>query len=92
MFKFALTYSLAVAAIAALLSVVALVFVVLQSGHAQPSRFCIVLVYLAYWPVLLSGWNAAEMFTSFLVIPINIFLWSIVGGLLALTKRRLCGG
>jgi hypothetical protein len=92
MLKSVLISSFATASIAALLSIVALVFVVLQSGYAQPSALCIIAVYLAYWPVLLLGWSAHDMFTSFSVIPINIFLWGIVGALLMLIRRTLGSG
>lgn len=92
MLKSVLIYSFAAALISATLSIIALVLVVSQSGYAQPSALCITLVYLAYWPVLLLGWSAHDMFTSFSVIPINIFLWAIIGGLLSLSRRIFGGG
>lgn len=92
MLKSVLMYFFATASIAVLLSITALVFVILQSGYAQPSALCVMLVYLAYWPVLLLGWDAHDMFTSFSVIPINIFLWGIIGGLLSLSRRIFRGG
>src|SRR5713101_8130666 len=70
--RFAFGCAIVAALLGGILSIAALVIVISQSGYGQPSAVCTVLVYLAYWPVLLVGWSAHELFVSFWVIPMNV--------------------
>ena len=63
----------------AILSIIALIVVISQSGFGRPSLVCTVLVYLAYWPMLLTGWGTHNLFVSFWVLPANLIGWSLVG-------------
>jgi hypothetical protein len=70
----------------AILSMIALIVVVSQSGYGRPSLVCTILVYLAYWPMLLTGWSTHNLFVSFLVLPANVIGWSLVGFLFGLLR------
>lgn len=71
------------------LSIAAPIIVISQSGYGEPSTVCTVLVYLAYWPVLLVGWSAHELFVSFWVIPMNVVFWGLAGLLLGVIGQAL---
>jgi hypothetical protein len=73
-------------AIGALLSIIALIVVISQSGLGRPSLVCTILVYLAYWPMLLTGWSTHNLFVSFWVLPANLIGWSLVGFLYGLLR------
>lgn len=77
--KIAVRYALYAALLGAVLSVITLVVIVLQSGYNQPSLFATILVYLSYWPMLLVGWSAHNLFVSFVVLPLNLIGWILVG-------------
>ena len=64
--------------IGVILSVAALIMVILESGYAHASRACTSLVYVAYWPVMIAGWDTRDIFVSFWIIPINILGWTVV--------------
>jgi hypothetical protein len=72
-------YTIAATVVGAVLSIVALVFVIAESGYDHASVLCAVLVYVAYWPLLLIGKNAHDLFLSFWVIPINVSVWAVIG-------------
>jgi hypothetical protein len=72
-----------------ILSIVALVVVISQSGYAEPSNMSIVLTYLAYWPMLLIGIKPHNLFVSFWLVPANIAAWSIIGSLVALIRTAV---
>ncbi len=63
----------------ALLSIIALIVVVSESGNAQASTLCTVLVYVGYWPMLVMGWNVQNLFTSFWLLPVNLIGWGLIG-------------
>ena len=70
----------------AILSMIALIVVVSQSGYGRPSLVSTILVYLAYWPMLLMGWRTHNLFVSFFVLPANVIGWSLVGFLFGLLR------
>jgi hypothetical protein len=74
--------------IGAILSMIALIVVVSQSGYGRPSLVCSILVYVAYWPMLLMGWSTQNLFVSFVVLPANVIGWSLVGFLFGLLRTR----
>ena len=78
-FKAACRYCSYTTVIGALLSIIALIVVISQSGFGRPSLVCAILVYLAYWPMLLTGWSTHNLFVSFWVLPANLIGWSLVG-------------
>ena len=82
-------YALLAALLGGILSIAALIIVISQSGYGQPSTVCIVLVYLAYWPVLLVGWSAHELFVSFWVILMNVVAWGLAGLLVGMIRQVL---
>jgi hypothetical protein len=65
---------------------IALIVVVSQSGYGRPSLVSTILVYLAYWPMLLTGWRTPNLFVSFFVLPANVIGWSLVGFLFGLLR------
>ena len=65
--------------IGALLSIIALIVVISQSGYGRPSLVSTFLVDVAYWPMLLTGWSTHNLFVSFWLLPVNIIGWSLVG-------------
>ena len=71
----------------ATLSIIALIVAVSQSGFGRPSLICAILVYLAYWPLLLTGWSTHNLFVSFWVLPVNVIGWSLVGFLYGLLRK-----
>jgi len=87
--RFAFGCAIVAALLGGILSIAALVIVISQSGYGQPSAVCTVLVYLAYWPVLLVGWSAHELFVSFWVIPMNVVAWGLAGLLLGMIRQAL---
>ena len=72
-------YSSYTIVLGALLSIIALIVVISQSGFGRPSLVCTILVYLAYWPMLLTGWSTHSLFVSFWVLPVNLIGWGLVG-------------
>ena len=84
---FAARYTIAATIIGAVLSVVALVFVIAESGYGHASGLCALLVYVAYWPMLLFGQSAHDLFLSFWVIPINVGAWAVTGFCASMVRR-----
>ena|ERR1700680_1935892 len=82
-------YALVAALLGGVLSIAALIIVISQSGYGEPSTACTVLVYLAYWPVLLVGWSAHELFVSFWVILMNVVAWGLAGLLVGMIRQAL---
>src|ERR1700730_18155432 len=70
--KRAVRYAVGGCVIGAVLSVTALILVIAQSRYAHASPTCALLVHIAYWPVLIVGWDARELFASSAVILVNI--------------------
>ena len=73
--------------VGAILSVCALVSVVSQTGYAHASPGSALLVYVSYWPLLVIGWDARELFVSFWVIALNILAWGLVGLLFGIVAK-----
>ena len=82
-------YTIAATIVGAALSVIALVFVIAETGYDHASGLCAVLVYVAYWPMLLIGQSAHDLFLSFWVIPINVGAWAVVGFCASMIRRAL---
>ena len=78
-FKAAGRYCTYATLLGAILSIIAFIVVISQSGFGRPSLACAILVYLAYWPMLLAGWSSHNLFVSFWVLPANLIGWSLVG-------------
>lgn len=76
------------ALVGGILSVIALILVVSQSGYAQPSAISTIVVYVAYWPMLLMGWSTHSLFVSFWVLPANVIVWSLTGFLVGSLRRQ----
>jgi ABC-type proline/glycine betaine transport system permease subunit len=74
--------------VATLLGVATMGFVVLQSGNARASTFCIAAVYLTYWPMLLLGFDVHNMFTSLPVVGLNAVAWGAIGLIIALLRKN----
>ena len=79
-------YCLYATLLGAVLSMLALIVVVSQSGYDSPSLLSTFLVCLAYWPMLLAGWSTHDLLASFWNIPINVLGWSLLGLLLGLIR------
>lgn len=86
--RIAVRYGLYAALLGAVLSVIALIVVVSQSGFSQSSVFATILVYVAYWPMFLMGWNADNLFVSFAALPVNLVGWVLVGFVLGWLRGR----
>lgn len=86
---FAARYTIAATIVGAVLSVVALIFVIAESGYDHASVLCTVLVYVAYWPMLLIGQSAHDLFLSFWVIPINVGAWAVTGFCASIIRRAV---
>jgi hypothetical protein len=84
---FAARYIIAATIVGAVLSALAFIFVIAESGYGHASVLCTVLVYVAYWPMLLIGQNAHDLFLSFWVIPINIGAWAVIGFCASMIRR-----
>lgn len=83
-------YCIYTTVIGVVLSMIALIMVVSQSGHSQPSVVSAFFTYVAYWPLLLVGWSTHNLFVSFWVIPINVIGWCLIGfvfGLFRATEK-----
>ena len=50
-------------------SVVARILVVSQSGYAAASRVCSILVYVAFWPLLIIGYDMRYVFSLVVGYP-----------------------
>ena len=79
-------YCLYATLVGAVLSMLALIVVVSQSGYDSPSLVSTFLVCLAYWPMLLAGWSTHDLVASFWNILINVIGWSLCGFLLGLIR------
>ena len=73
--------------VGAVLSMIALIMVVSQSGYDRPSLVATILIYLSYWPMLLVGWSTHNLFVSFWILPINLIGWSVVGLVFGLVQK-----
>jgi len=71
----------------ALVSIIALIVVISQSGYGRPSLVCTILVDVAYWPMLLTGWSRHNLFVSFWLLPANLIGWSLIGFLYGSLRR-----
>jgi hypothetical protein len=81
-------FSIYAAIASSVMSIIALVFVVSQSGYASASRLCTALVYAAFWPVLLTGYDMRFVFRTLWIIPVNIAIWATIAFLLGCVIRR----
>lgn len=77
--KRAAWYCLYTVVIGGVLSMMALIVAVSQSGFGKPTPLATIIVYLAYWPMLLTGWTTHNLFASFWVLPTNLIGWGAVG-------------
>src|SRR2546421_7352462 len=72
-----------------ILGVASLIVVILESGYAHASRVCALFVYIAYWPVIIIGWDMHDLFVSFWVIPANVLGWTIVAYLSGIVTQAI---
>ena len=75
--------------IGGILSMIALVVAVSQSGFGRPSTLATILVYLSYWPMLAAGWSSHDLFVSLWVLPANLVGWALIGFLFGLVRGRI---
>ena len=86
--KIAIRYCVYGIVIGGILSMMALIVAVSQSGFGKPSPFAVILVSTAYWPMLITGWSTHNLFVSFWVLPANLFGWALIGLLYGLILIR----
>jgi hypothetical protein len=80
-------FSIYAALASSVMSIVALVFVVSQSGYASASRMCNAFMCAAFWPVLLTGYDMRFVFRTLWIIPVNIAAWATIAFLLGCVIR-----
>lgn len=74
--------------IGGILSMMALIVAISQSGFGKASAIGAILVYLAYWPMLLIGWSHESLFVSFWLLPMNLIGWAASGFVVGLLPKE----
>ena len=87
--KLAIRYCVYAIVIGGILSMMALIVAVSQSGFVKPSPIAAILVYIGYWPMLLTGWSTHNLFVSFWVLPANLIGWGAVGAAFGLIRTAI---
>jgi hypothetical protein len=76
------TLAITFAVLSTLLTAIATLMVIAQSGFGRASTLCTALVYVAFWPSFVLQLDRSHFFVELLPFIINCIGWSAVGFIL----------